>query len=278
MTHPLVARLRDPDPRARREACAEAAQDPSAVLLVESLCDALADGEHSVARAASDALVGIGPRDPELAQRLQPGLRCASRSGRCWAAFTLARLEPPALKLLPVLLDGLELPNRQIRWSSAKLLVELGRLETDVLPVLLHFVAGAERPGARRMAVFALRELAPDRSETAQALLAASRCEDLEVRRAALSALAVVFEHTAAAATRLLEALANDPDPVSRGLAASALGALVRREAPGSEGAVGALRRAADSDPEPLVQRAARAARPESSQPSNSGSEQQRGA
>ncbi len=275
MTHPLVARLRDPDPRARREACAEAAHDPSAVLLVESLCGALADVEHSVARAASDALARIGPQDPELVRRLQQSLRDASRSARCWAAFALARLEPPALKLLPVLLDGLELEDRQIRWSSAKLLVELGRLETDVLPVLLHFVAGAERPRARRMAVFAVRELAPDRPETTQALLTASRCEDLEVRRAALSALAVVFEHTAAAATRLLEALVNDPDPASRGLAASALGALVRRKAPGSEDAEGALRRAEESDPEPLVQRAAHAARP-ASDASSGASEQQR--
>jgi glyoxylase-like metal-dependent hydrolase (beta-lactamase superfamily II) len=224
--HPLVARLRDENPQARREACAEAARDPSAVLLVDPLCEALADPEPRVARAASDALVSIGAHDTLVATRLYGALRGASPDGRCWAAFAIARLEPPSIKLLPVLLDGLEREDREIRWSSARLLVELGRLEVEVLPVMLHFVAGDERPRLRRMAVFALRELAPDRPETTRALLAASHSEDPEVRRAALPALAPMLEHTEAARARLLEAREQDPDPESRALAASALRAL----------------------------------------------------
>ena len=65
-----------------------------------------------------------------------------------WAAFTQARLGPPKMKLLPVLLDALEHPDGSRRWSAAKIVVELGRLEGEVLPVLLHFAEGRERPAA----------------------------------------------------------------------------------------------------------------------------------
>jgi HEAT repeat protein len=260
VTHPLVARLRDPRPETRREACARAAVDPSAVLLVEPLCRVLGDPDPRVAGAASRALLEIAKHDRELPSRLSEALRGGSRDARCWAAITLTRLEPPSLKLLPVLLDGLEHGAREVAWSSARAIVALGRLEGEVLPVLLHFVEGDERPGLRRLAVFALRELAPDRPETTRALLAASRDPDRELRRAALSALAVVLEETGDACDRLLEVLRRDPDPASRGLAASALGVLASR-APERTGEVReVLRGSAEGDAEPLVRRAAQAA------------------
>jgi HEAT repeat protein len=232
VTHPLVARLRDGDPAARRQACAQAARDPSAVLLVDALCDALGDPERAVARAASDALAAIGARDPGVAPRLSAALRGERSAARCRAALTLARLEPPKPRLMPALIEGLGHADRELRWSSARALVELGRLSPEVLPVLLHFAAEGEHPAARRMAVVALRELAPDRPETTRALLAASRCADLEVRRAALPALAAVMEHTGDAAARLREAAASDEDAACRRLAAAALDALSARSGP----------------------------------------------
>jgi hypothetical protein len=231
VTHPLVARLRDPEPAVRREACAEAARDPSAVLLVGALCEALGDAEREVARAASAALVAIGAHDPGVAPLLAGALRRDGPGARCRVALTLARLEPPKLGWLPALIDGLAHPDRELRWSSAKLLVELGRVSPEVLPVLLHIAAGGERPAARRMAVIAVRELAPDRPETTRALLAASRCGDPEVRRTALPALAAVMEHTGDAIARLREAAASDPDAASRRLAAAALAARSARGA-----------------------------------------------
>jgi HEAT repeat protein len=231
VTHPLVARLRDPEPAVRRAACAEAARDPSAVVLVGALCDGLADSERQVARAASDALAEIGARDPGVATSLAAALRHERPEARCRAALTLARLEPPKLKWLPALIDGLAHPDRELRWSSAKLLVELGRVSPEVLPVLLHIAEGGERPSAQRMAVVAVRALAPDRPETTRALLAASRCGDPEVRRTALPGLAAVMERTGDAAARLREAAATDPDAASRRLAAAALATLSARGA-----------------------------------------------
>jgi hypothetical protein len=229
VTHPLVARLRDPEPAARRAACAEAARDPSAVVLVGALCEALGDAEREVARAAADALAAIAASDPGVTPRLRAVLRGDHPDARCRAALALARLEPPKLELMPALIDGLAHADRELRWSSARLLVELGRLSHEVLPVLVCIAEGLERPQARRMAVVAVRELAPDRPETARALLSASRCSDPLVRRTALPALAAVLAQTADAAARLRDAAASDPDPVCRRLAAAAIGALSAR-------------------------------------------------
>jgi len=138
----------------------------------------------------------------------------------------MARLAPPPLKLLPALIDGLALADGDLRWTAARLLVELGRIEAEVLPLLLSLVTGSEQPASRRMAVFALRELAPDLEETARALLAASRAEDVALRRAAFGSFAALWEPSAEVIARLCEALAGDSDSDTRALAATALGEL----------------------------------------------------
>ena len=73
---------------------------------------------------------------------------------------------------------------------------------------------------------FCLRELAPDRPESASVLLAATHDPDLHVRRAALSALAGLLDPPPEVLERLLEALNGDKDPAARRIAAVALGEL----------------------------------------------------
>lgn len=226
MSHPLLARLRDPDPDVRRAACREAPDDPSAVVLVDALCAALADPEKAVARAACDALARIGTRDPSVSRALSAALPRLQPQGRLFAALAIARLEPPPAKLLPPLVAALALADGDLRWTAVRLLVELGRSAPEVLPLLLALVAGDEQPAARRMAVFALRELAPDRDETASALLIASRAADAELRRAALVSLASLWDPGRDVVARLCEALSDEPDAGTRGLAAAALGEL----------------------------------------------------
>jgi HEAT repeat protein len=103
-------------------------------------------------------------------------------------------------------------------------MVEIGRLHGEVLPLLLELVRSDGRAVVRRMATFALRELAPDRIEAAEVLLGATRDPDLQVRRAALTAMASLTDPPPGVATRLLEALREDADAASRRLAALALG------------------------------------------------------
>ncbi len=226
MSHPITARLASPDPGERRAACAAAVDDPSAVLLADALAAALGDPVKAVARAASDALVAIGRRDGGVEEALRHALRSAEPSQRFGAAFTAARLDPPGPRLLPALVEALASPDGDVRWSAARLLVEAGRVHGEVLPLLVGLARVGESPVVRRMATFALRELAPDRPEAAAVLLEAVRDVDLHVRRAATTAMASLQGPPRAVGRHLLTALRSDPDAATQRLAALALGEL----------------------------------------------------
>jgi HEAT repeat protein len=222
LSHPVLARLASADPRERAAACRDAAQDPAAVVLVDALAAALGDPEVEVARAASDALARLG-RDHDVTRALREALH-SERSGRRWhAARTLARLEPPAPKLLPAAVEALGSSDSGVRWEAARLLVDTGRLHGEVLPLLLGLARGGEDRLRRAMALHALRELAPDDPRSAAALLAACADPERSVRRAALTAVAGLLAPPPEVATRLAELAASDPDAACRRLAGAAL-------------------------------------------------------
>lgn len=226
MTHPLVEALRSSDPARRHEACLAAPDDPSAVLLADALGEALGDPVREVSKAAAEALVRIGLRQRGVEDALRRALRCEDPRRRYHAAAAFARLAPPSPSLVPALVAALGHPEGDVRWGAARLLVDTGRLHGEVLGILLGLLGGAERPRVRRMAAFALRELAPDHPACARALVVASEDDDPDVKRAALSAMASLLVPGPEVERRLLRALDEDPDPASRRIAAVALGAL----------------------------------------------------
>jgi HEAT repeat protein len=254
----VLVRLRSEDPSQRRAACAAAVSDPSAVLLVDALADALGDPEPAVMRAASDALVEIERDAPSVRSALSRALHSDDAARRWGAASTWARIEPPPIKLLPVLVETLGFPEGHARWAAARLLVSMGRLHGEVLPVLVALTREGERPHARRMAVYALRELAPDAPETARALLEAARDSDLQLRRAALTSLASVLDPPRAVISHLIEILEADADGPSRRIAATSLGELGASAASGlPPEAHAALERAEHDREDPLLRRGA---------------------
>jgi HEAT repeat protein len=260
VSHPVLERLASRHPDERRAACRAAAADPSAVVLIDGLGEALGDPVKAVQRAASDALAQLGREHDAVVPLLRDALHTGDARRRFGAAFTLARLEPPDVRLLPALVEALAFADGDLRWSAARLLVETGRLHGEVLPLLLGLVRGDGRPTVRRMATFCLRELAPDLPEAASALLAATRDGDLPVRRAAFTALAALLDPPPDVIRRLVEAVDAEPDPASRRIAAVALGELGagRPEAlAGPERA--ALERAAGAGDEHLRRAARRA-------------------
>jgi len=220
----LLEKLASVDPEERRGACRAAVENPSAVLLADALGKVLGDSEKAVARAASDALVEIGTRGGGVDHAVREALHSDAPSRRWGAAFTAARLEPPAPRLLPPLVEAMASVDGDVRWAATRVIVEIGRMHREVLPLLVTMVRSTEAAVVRRMATFALRELAPDRLEAAQALLDATRDTDLQVRRAAFTAMASLTAPPPAVATRLLEAVRGDDDAASRRLAALALG------------------------------------------------------
>ena len=247
MTHAIVARLESDDPQERRAACLAAADDASAVLLADALCERLGDPVAAVASAATQALVRLAQRDASVRHTLDQALRGEDPRRRWGAALACAELEPPSLKLMPALIDAIGAPDGPVRWAAAKRLVDMGRLHGEVLPVLLDRACRDPRGAARRTAVHALRELAPDRLETARVLVATTGDADVLTRRAGLAALACVLDPPAEVIERLAQALNDDADGASRRIAATALGELgAALDAGLPEAATAALQRAAD--------------------------------
>jgi hypothetical protein len=219
----LLERLASADPGERAAACRAVAADPAAALLAESLLPVLDDADGRVARAAREALVAVaraGAGDA-LVRRLRAAVRGNALRARAQAALALARLEPPEPALLPALVEALDATDADLRWSAARVLVDMGRLHGEIVRVLIG-LARVARPNARRMAVLALRELAPDVAAAAHALVEASRDADAPVRRAALTAMAGLVDPPPAVRTRLAEA-AREADPIAARLAALAL-------------------------------------------------------
>ena len=187
MSHPVVARLRDPDPAVRREACREAARDPSAVLLVPALAEALADRDPRVCLAASESLAMLAPQHPDAEAALAGALHSDDDRARFGAAHGRARLGPPEPALLPALVGAFADPEPGIRWAAARIFVELGRFHGEAVPVAIGLARTDPNPEIRRMAVFCLAKLAP--GEAAATLQDAMQDPSAAVRQAAVLGL-----------------------------------------------------------------------------------------
>jgi HEAT repeat protein len=229
--------------------------EPSALL------ERLASDDRAEQRRACDEAAARVPREPALRDALRERLADPRPHARFAAAFVLFHAERPTLRLLPALLESLELADGDARWQAAQMLAALGRLHGEVLPVLLSEARGARAAMRRRMALYALRELAPERAETAQVFLAALDDADGHVRRAALSCFAKLSDPPRALAERAL-ALARgaDPDPRMARIAAVVLPDLVRFH-PELRAGVTALLDSLEHADDPSLVRAAVAAR-----------------
>jgi HEAT repeat protein len=229
LSNPLLERLRDPSPQVRAEACRAVPDDPSAVLFLDELAQALADPAREVGRAASDALVTLAEAHPEVHDLLRRLLHEDDPRLRFRAAYVKSRLGPPEPVLLPALVEAFAARDSDVRWAAVRIFVDLGRLHEQALPLALGLARTSELPVVRRTALFCLRELAPDEPSVAETFVEASRDDDRAVRRAALTCMPALLSPDAAVSRRLLEVLADEKDPAARRLAAIALGELLAR-------------------------------------------------
>jgi len=224
----------------------------------QDLLERLGARERSIQRAACHEACERLKGEPPLRDALLELLRSGSPEARFAAAWVVFRSGRPSLRLLAPLLDSLELADGDRRWEAAHLLVLLGRLQGEVFPVLCHEAAGSEVPMRRRMALYALRELAPERDETQRTFLSALDDADPEVRRAALSCLGKLAAPQPACLDRALAILASDPDPRMQQLA-SVLAVQLTRSLPAERGRVQRALETALAGPAPL-EKAARLA------------------
>jgi len=251
VSHPIVERLRSPKPDDRASACRDAVEDPSAFVLIDALGEALGDPVKAVAHAASDALAHLAREIDGVEPVVRLALRSDDASRRWHAALTSARIEPPTPRLLPPIVEALASREGDVRWMAARLLVETGRVNPEVLPLAVGLVTGAESADVRRMATHCVRELGPERPESTRALLEGTRDSDRSVRHAALTAIAGLTDPSGAVFDRLMEVVADPSDAPSRKMAAYSLGALAREHAdPLPKASIAALRQIAETDPD----------------------------
>jgi HEAT repeat protein len=261
VSHPIVERLHSSDPDERRSACRDAISDPAAMLLISALGEALGDPVLSVARAASEALTRLARKVTGVEEVVHRALRSDEPSRRWHAVLVSSRIEPPSPRLLPPTVEALASEESEVRWTAARLLVEAGRVNPEVLPLVIGLVRCGDSARVRSMAAYCVRELAPEQPESASALLDATRDSDVLVRRAALTALAGLSDPAPEIFERLSEIMDDPSDPGSRRIAAHALGVLgAVGGARISEISLRTLRRIAESESDRAVQAAARRA------------------
>lgn len=188
-----------------------------------SLLEQLGSTDRSTQRLACTALAERLREHPRLREALLSTVREGTPLARFAAAFVLFGGERPTLRLLPALLDALELEDGDIRWQATHMLATLGRMQGEVFPVVVHEARNAPSPLRRRMALYTLRELAPEREETAAACADALQDPVAEVRRAALTCFGKLSGIGRDTLDRVLGIATDHPDPRMQSLAAVAL-------------------------------------------------------
>ena len=219
------------------------------------LLERLGSDQRATQRLACDEALAKLRQESGFRAELSRLLREGNAHARFAAAFVLFQ-ERPTLGTLPALLDSLDLDDGDLRWTAAHMLATLGRMQDEVLPVLLHQAREGASGRRRRMLLYALRELAPEREETGRVLVAALDDPEPEVRRAALSSFARLTDPPRACVDRTIATLASDADPRMRRIAAVVLPELASRYPDAHSAARAALESAAVSG-DPALSRTA---------------------
>ena len=223
MSQSLAQRLRARDPATRAAALLEVARQPDSTPYLHDVADALGDADKTVSRTACRVLIALDPKHSEVRPLLRRAL-ASDDADRSWCAvFALAQVGPPGRELVPASVEAMGSTDSDVRWAAGRVLAACAARHDAALRALLGLVTGGATPATQRSAVFALRLLEP-RLETSSVLIAATRDDDISVKRAALSALASGPHADESCALRLQEVLASDADLASRALAAVALG------------------------------------------------------
>lgn len=226
---------------------------------VGDLLERLGSTERALQRAARDEASARLKREPGFRETLYRLLSEGSPRARFSAAQVIFQQDRPTLRLLPALLDLLELEDGDLRWTTANMLATLGRMHGEVYPVVLHESLRAEAPQRRRMALYVLRELAPERTETKDAFLSALKDRDSRVRCAALSSLAKLTDPDHACLDEALELARSGRDPTLQRIAVVVLPDLVAHH-PEARDAVATLFGELGSSNDPSLARTAQAA------------------
>jgi HEAT repeat protein len=160
-------------------------------------------------RAAVDALIPLATHSPQLCAKLNQRLSADAYHG-CWpVAYILGNLPQPSREAIAALLAVLDHRDPDIRWAIALLLVRIARNDTALVDSLTRLCAeGSDRQ--KRMALYAIRDLALSDPASLAALLSALQDTEPTVRVAAAICLKSRADIDDAGKNLLLEAYLND--------------------------------------------------------------------
>ena len=257
----IAAALNSASPAAQLEAIARIAANPAAPL-AEAVRDAilrcLGAESKSVRRRAAEAAARAAQHDRRLIARLHALIDNGTPRERFCAAYALSLCGGGALDLraAAALFEALGDADGDVRWAAHDLLMRLGAEYPPQIRAGLLAIAESGAPDARKMALYCLRDLAPDGPDVLRAALSAGGAANTHVRLASLAILARLPAFRADASEAAARMLERDPVPGVRRAAAAALGLIGE----GSPGVLESLGRAARDELDSALSRAARAA------------------
>ena len=211
----------DESPQVRRHAAQVLEQiGTDAAQASPVLVKGLQDSDLEVRRAAFRALPKV---DIEATKNAMPTLIAAladKDTGVCVGAIDALRaLGPQAESAVPDLSKALESDSVEVQMGASKALTSIGPAAVSALVER----AGHQNADVRLWSITALGSIGPPASDSVAALMVALDDGDVRVRRASLHAIALVGPKANAAVPAVLKVLAEDPEPLFRSGAASAL-------------------------------------------------------
>jgi HEAT repeat protein len=192
---------------------------------IDELIAALDQPDKPKIRAAVDALTPLAAQSVQLRSELESLLNLAQTDRRWPIAYILGQLPEPSGAAVRALLDGLDHREPDIRWAMALLLIRIAKEHGALVAPLIQFCAGGT-VNQKRMAIYCLRDLQLQDTESLGAMMRSLHDSDPTVRVAAVTSLGLRGELSVSGREALLQVFLRDDDLRVRNAAAITLAKL----------------------------------------------------
>lgn len=220
----------------------------------KALADLLGARDRAAQRAAVDRLVAETKREPgRHLDVLRGALESPNLRVRWAGAYAMAQIDVYDSRAAGALCEALSSRDRDRRWASVRMLARLGRKQPASVRRELAAMVRGDHPVARRMALYALREMRAQGGDIISLVEETVRASSAPERLAALALLASMDGCSDRAAEIAMALVQSDPDPGVRRAAAIALGKVGNR----NEAIIVTLSRVAANDFDKSLARAA---------------------